>query len=186
MIFQSSLAARLNFLLTLCIGGMVLVTSGVDYQLSRRVILDQVAGETETVIGDTLADLETHISGIERSTQLFASILVQRSYSEEELVQMLLVVVRGRSDIFGTTVALAPRSGDSGRGFAPYYHHGADGELLAARVGRSRTRRRLPGAARSDRLLPRRRAAQARAGARSCSALPLPAASRNPRTGKGA
>jgi sigma-B regulation protein RsbU (phosphoserine phosphatase) len=130
MIFQSSLAARLNFLLTLCIAGMVIVTSVIDYQLSRQVILRQVADETQAVISDTLADLETHISGIERATELFASILTQRNYSEEEIISLLQVVLRGRNDIFGATVALDPRLATSSEGFAPYFHHGEHGELV--------------------------------------------------------
>jgi sigma-B regulation protein RsbU (phosphoserine phosphatase) len=129
MFFQSSLTSRLNFLLAICIIGMVLVTSGVDYQLSKRVLLDEVASETEAIIADTLSDLETHLAGIERATALFAAILEQRAYPESEIEQMLQLVVRGRSDIFGTTVALDPRMASSRQGFAPYYHHGVHGDL---------------------------------------------------------
>ena len=128
--FQSSIVTRLNFLLTLCIASMVLVTSFVDYQLSKRTILKEVDRETELVIQDTLTDLETHIRGIERSTRLFAGILEQRLYSHGEIVEMLKIVVRGRNDIFGTAVALTPQMAGSRNGFAPYYYHGTDGELV--------------------------------------------------------
>jgi sigma-B regulation protein RsbU (phosphoserine phosphatase) len=128
--FRSSLVTRLNFLLTLCIAGMVLVTSFVDYQFSKRAILKEVDRDTEIVIQDTLADLETHIRGIERSTRLFAGILEQRRYTQREIVEMLEIVVRGRNDIFGTTVALTPQMTGSRNGFAPYYFHGAKGELV--------------------------------------------------------
>ena len=128
MNWRSSLAARLNILLTLCIAGTALVTSFVDYRLSRSTILEQAERETDLVVADTLVDLENQLTAVQRSTRLLAELLAQEELERTELRRLLQTTMRTRDEIFGSTIALPPDE-DAG-GFAPYYFHGDHGELL--------------------------------------------------------
>ena len=126
---RHSLATRLSYLLAACIAGMALVTTLVHYQLSRRVILEQVAADTDRIINDTRYDLDAQLRGVEQATRLFAQLLGRHQYAPEEIKQQLRIMVENRTDIFGGAVAIAPAFTANSAGFVPYYYRSPAGPL---------------------------------------------------------
>ncbi|MCX2979871.1 HAMP domain-containing protein [Halieaceae bacterium IMCC14734] len=132
-----SLATRLSYLLAACIAGMALLTTLVDYQLSRRVILEQVAADTSRIINDTRYDLDAQLRGVEQATRLFAQLLARQQYAPDEIKQQLRIMVESRTDIFGGAVAVAPAYTADYAGFAPYYYRPPSGPLTYLNLAES-------------------------------------------------
>jgi sigma-B regulation protein RsbU (phosphoserine phosphatase) len=125
-----SLATRLVLLLSLCIAGTLALTTAVEYRQSRGEILREVEASTEGRVSEVVNDLELRLAGIADSADLFAELLAQRPYSEQELTAMLREVVDERGDIYGAAIALDPAASQDAGGFAIYYHYREDGSLV--------------------------------------------------------
>ena len=126
----TSLTARLVLLLTTCIALTLLVTTTVDYQLSKRRLLREVEAKAENTVAEAVRDLEVRLTSLEESTELLAEVILQRPFSEAQLRELLRKAVDGREDLFGAALALDPRwSSNVETGFAPYYYY-RDGEVV--------------------------------------------------------
>lgn len=119
-----SLTTRLVILLTACISVTLLVTTTVDYQISKRRILNEVSARTESTVAAAVNDLEVRLVSIEASTELLAEVIALGDYSQEQLRELLREAVDERNDLFGAALALKPRwSERPSVGFAPYYYY---------------------------------------------------------------
>jgi sigma-B regulation protein RsbU (phosphoserine phosphatase) len=126
----TSLTARLVLLLTTCIALTLLVTTTVDYQISKRRLLREMEAQAEKTVAEAVRDLEVRLTSLEESTELLAEVILQRPFSETQLQELLREAVDEREDLFGAALALNPRwSSNVEIGFAPYYYY-QDGEMV--------------------------------------------------------
>jgi sigma-B regulation protein RsbU (phosphoserine phosphatase) len=120
----TSLTTRLVLLLTTCIAGTLLVTSGVEYGVSRQALLLQVEADTEQTVAEAVRDLQVRLVSLEESTELLAEIITQQDFTQAELVELLREAVDERNDLFGAAIALEPRwTAQPLTGFAPYFFY---------------------------------------------------------------
>ena len=126
----TNLTTRLVLLLTGCIVLTLSAITAVEYQFSRKQILQEVEERAETTVAEAVNDLEVRLSSLEESTEFLAEIVVQRAYREDELRELLREAVDDREDLFGAALALDPRwARNPSRGFAPYYYYNEDGQV---------------------------------------------------------
>jgi sigma-B regulation protein RsbU (phosphoserine phosphatase) len=120
----TSLTARLVLLLTACISLTLLVTTTVDYQVSKHRLLQEVEAQAEDTVAEAVRDLEVRLTSLEESTEFLAEVVQQREFSEAQLLELLREAVDEREDLFGAALALDPRwSSDPQTGFAPYFYY---------------------------------------------------------------
>ncbi len=126
----TNLTTRLVLLLTGCIVLTLSAITAVEYQFSRKQILQEVEERAETTVAEAVNDLEVRLSSLEESTELLAEIVVLRAYREDELRELLRAAVDDREDLFGAALALDPRwARNPSRGFAPYYYYDEDRQV---------------------------------------------------------
>jgi sigma-B regulation protein RsbU (phosphoserine phosphatase) len=74
------------------------------------------------IVSSAVADLTAALSGVQRSTDLFAQVLSATHPTREEAARLLREIVAARDDIYGATIALEPTE-EHPAGFAPYFFH---------------------------------------------------------------
>ncbi len=126
-----SLSTRLIIILTLCTGAILSLGLGLDYHLSRNEILSRVELQSRDTVSAAVTDLDNFLDGVADNAVFLSRILQQRSYSDDELRNLLHDIVAHNDDIVGSTIALNPDLIDAPLGFAPYYYREGD-QLLTA------------------------------------------------------
>ena len=124
-----SITTRLIALITLCAAVIIGVGMLVDFQLSRKALLERLQRESDATIRSVVVDMEQWLEGVKSSTLLLARVIQQREYSERGLQQILRDAVEVNPDILGAAIALAPGLTGTELGFAPYYFR-RDSQLL--------------------------------------------------------
>lgn len=124
-----SITTRLIALITLCAAVIIGVGMLVDFQLSRKALLERLQRESDDAIRTVIVDMEQWLEGVKSATLLLARVVEQRQYSEQGLQQILRDAVEVNSDILGAAIALAPGLASTELGFAPYYFR-RDSQLL--------------------------------------------------------
>lgn len=121
---DTSLTTRMVLLLTTCIALTLLATTTVDYQVSKRRLLREVEAQAENTVAEAVRDMEVRLASLEESTELLAEVVMQQSFTEEQLLALLREAVDEREDLFGAALALDRRwASDSQAGFAPYFYY---------------------------------------------------------------
>jgi len=135
----NSIAARLIFVLTA--SAVIIIAAGMllDYRISRQEILQRLNEQATMEVQVVIADLENWLNGVEATTALLARILEQRSYSRDNLQDMIRDVVANNDEIFGAAIALNPALAEAEGGFAPYYYT-KDGQTLYADLASRKAR----------------------------------------------
>lgn len=124
-----NLSTRLVLLLSACITSTLLVTTTVEYQISKQQLLDDVALQTEATVAAAVRDMEVRLASLEESTELLAEVVALGIFDQTGLRELLQQAVDEREDLFGAALALDPRwSEDPLVGFASYFYY-RDGEL---------------------------------------------------------
>jgi len=120
---MKSITSKLIVVLTLSLAVVLGVGMSVDYQMSRREILERVRLESAKTVNNVVDELEHWLRGVEGDTLFLARVLEQREYSQEGLNQLLRDIVAHNDEIFGAAIALNPELTDTPQGFAPYFYH---------------------------------------------------------------
>ena len=120
---MKSITSKLIVVLTLCLAVVLAIGMSVDYQLSRKEILERLRLESAETVNNVVNELEHWLHGVEGDTLFLARVLEQREYSREGLNQLLRDVVTHNDEIFGAAIALNPELTDAPQGFAPYFYH---------------------------------------------------------------
>jgi sigma-B regulation protein RsbU (phosphoserine phosphatase) len=120
----TSLTTRMVLLLTTCIALTLLITTTVDYQVSKRRLLREVEAQAENTVAEAVQDMEVRLASLEESTKLLAEVVMQQSFTEAQLLALLREAVDEREDLFGAALALDRRwASDKQAGFAPYFYY---------------------------------------------------------------
>ena len=130
-----SITTRLIALITLCAAVIIGVGMLVDFQLSRKTLLERLQRESDATIRTVIVDMEQWLEGVKSSTLLLARVIQQREYSEQGLQQILRDAVEVNPDILGAAIALAPGLASTELGFAPYYFRRDDQLLYTSLAG---------------------------------------------------
>jgi sigma-B regulation protein RsbU (phosphoserine phosphatase) len=120
---MKSITSKLIVVLTLCMAVVLGVGMSVDYQLSRKEILQRVRLESAETVNNVINELEHWLRGVEGDTLFLARVLEQREYSRDGLNQLLRDIVTHNDEIFGAAIALNPELTEAPQGFAPYFYH---------------------------------------------------------------
>ncbi len=120
---MKSITSKLIVVLTLCLAVVFAVGMSIDYQMSRKEILERVQLESANTVNKVVDELEHWLHGVEGDTLFLARVLEQREYSQEGLNQLLRDIVAHNDEIFGAAIALNPELTDTPQGFAPYFYH---------------------------------------------------------------
>lgn len=123
MLLNSKLARRL----VLWMGGVATLIFAIgiflDYRLSREHIIRNSELEAAEVIRSSVADLRTLFQGVQRSTDLFASVLADKDITLAEMKGLLQRAVGRNPDLYGAAIAIEPSLSGLPKGFSPYYFH---------------------------------------------------------------
>ncbi|NRB37208.1 MAG: SpoIIE family protein phosphatase [Pseudomonadales bacterium] len=122
IIFIGSAVVLVTFLSTL-----------YNYQTSRQYIESEAKLRSAKIVNDTVNELVRMLAGVQKSTDLLASVVIGFEGEEASLQALLKNTVTTNPNIYGGTIALAPAWSKNKKGFAPYYHSEA-GELKYANL----------------------------------------------------
>lgn len=115
----------LSFRLIIFIGFSVLlvttITTFYTYQISSKHIIEETRLRATETVNKTVNLFLQKLNGVQKSTDLLASVVGGFEGEEEGLRELLKNTVSTNSSIFGGTIALA-KDWSQGNGFAPYYY----------------------------------------------------------------
>ncbi|MFH1394668.1 MAG: SpoIIE family protein phosphatase [Candidatus Omnitrophota bacterium] len=135
MINNRGIAFKLTFfILTSCIVIFIIIF-GYNYSFSRRVIIDKIEENADTLAVSTVNKIETILSSVKKVPAQIANSLEHTSYNKENLLNMLETVVDANPEIYGATIAFEPYAFDeSALYFAPYFYKN-NGEVSFTYLG---------------------------------------------------
>lgn len=123
MMRQRGIAFKLSILILSATAVIFLIIFGYSYQISRKLILNNVRENAKNLTFNAVNRIETILKSFEKTPENLAYSLEYSRYDKSDLLSLLRAIVENNSEIFGSTIAFEPYEFDKDSlYFAPYFY----------------------------------------------------------------
>ena len=116
-----TLSQRLMIFIGIAVIAVTSLSTAWNYQNSREHIREEARLRAADTVNKTLNQLIVMVGGVQKSTNFLASVVQNFTGTEKELQNLLKNTISTNKNIYGGTIALAIKSTENEKGFAPYY-----------------------------------------------------------------
>ncbi len=123
MLKSKGIAFKLSVLILSTTAVIFLIIFGYSYQISRRLILNNVRENAKNLTFNAVNRIETILKSFEKIPENLGYFLEYSTYNKSDLLNLLRSVVKNNPEIFGSTIAFEPYTFEKDSlYFAPYFY----------------------------------------------------------------
>jgi sigma-B regulation protein RsbU (phosphoserine phosphatase) len=123
MLKNKGIAFKLSILILSTTAIIFIVIFGYSYQISRRLILNNVRDNAKNLTFNAVNRIETVLQSFEKIPENLAYFLEYSTYNKSDILNLVRSIVQNNPEIYGSTIAFEPYAFEKDSlYFAPYFY----------------------------------------------------------------